>query len=202
MGPVKRVTPDVGFPESQRGSLTYGQPWPLSEDYYLCVYEPVEVKSLRPSRNYGVYLVDSFGNKELIYRDPEIACQSPIPLRPRRRPTAMPKAVVHKPSEKPFVAPTPPGHPEPEEGTVAVMDVYNSQKPWPAGTKIKALRVIQILPMTVPSGGPPHEIGLRLPSARDSVIARSPPWVRVTVRGPMVPSLHVVLTRVIRGRSG
>ena len=36
--------------------------------------------------NYGIYLVDAFGNRELIYRDPEIGCLSPIPLRPRPLP--------------------------------------------------------------------------------------------------------------------
>jgi len=51
-----------------------------------------------------------------------------------------------------------------------VISVYDSVKPWPEGTQIKALRVLQLVPMSVPSGGPPHEIGLRLPSARDSVV--------------------------------
>ena len=59
---------------------------------------------------------------------------------------------------------------KPAEGTVAVINVYDSLKPWPEGSDIKSLRVIQILPMTVPSGRPPHEIGLRLPSGKDSVI--------------------------------
>ena len=39
MSPVRRITPDVGFPESQGGAEAYGQAWPLSEDYYLCIYD-------------------------------------------------------------------------------------------------------------------------------------------------------------------
>ena len=39
MGPVRRITPEVGFPESQGGAQVYGTAWPLSEDYYLCVYD-------------------------------------------------------------------------------------------------------------------------------------------------------------------
>ena len=31
-------------------------------------------------------LIDVFGNKELLYRDPDISCSLPIPLRPRTRP--------------------------------------------------------------------------------------------------------------------
>lgn len=50
------------------------------------------------------------------------------------------------------------------------MNVYDSRYAWPADAKIKALRVVQLLPMTVPSGAPPHETGARLPEARDSVV--------------------------------
>ena len=35
---------------------------------------------------------------------------------------------------------------------------------------IKALRVYQVIPMSVPSGDPPHEVGLRMPTAMDSVV--------------------------------
>ncbi len=164
MAPVKRITPDVGFPESQGGAQVYATAWPLSDDYYLCVYDA----SMRPGMgyqgrkhirgNYGIYLLDAFGNKELIYRDPAIACQSPMPLRRRPRPPIVPNASVRAAADKPA------------EATLGVINVYDSLKAWPEGTKIKALRVYQILPMSVPSGGPPHEIGLRVPSGLDSVI--------------------------------
>ena len=163
MAPLKRITPDVAFPESQGGAQVYATAWPLSEDYYLCVYDA----SMRPGMgfqgkrhtrgNYGIYLLDAFGNKELIYRDPSIACQSPMPLRPRTSPPVIPNASKRVAGNKPA------------EATVALIDVYESIKPWPEGTKIKALRVYQIIPMSVPSGGPPHETSLRLPSAGDSV---------------------------------
>ena len=39
MGPVRRITPEVGFPETQGGGQVYGTPWPLSEDFFLCVYD-------------------------------------------------------------------------------------------------------------------------------------------------------------------
>ena len=164
MAPLKRVTPDVAFPETQRGAQVYGTAWPLSEDYYLCVYDA----SMRPGMggqgrrhtrgNYGIYLLDAFGNRELIYRDPAIACQSPIPLRPRPKPPVIPNASQRKAGS------------EPAEATLALIDVYDSLKPWPEGTKITALRVMQLLPMTVGSGVHAHETGLRLPTARDSVV--------------------------------
>ncbi|MEE9601686.1 MAG: hypothetical protein V3V75_00170, partial [Thermoguttaceae bacterium] len=175
MGPIKRITPEVDFPETQGGKQVYGTAWPLSEKYYLCVYD--SAMQHKPGRqgqphqpgNYGIYLVDVFGNKELIYRDPTIACLDPIPMRPRVMPTAMAETIVRDIPDRPYVAPPKKGE-QPKEATLAVIDVYKGLKPWPEGTKIKTLRVVQILPMSVPSGPlRPHEVGLRLPSAKDSV---------------------------------
>ncbi|MFH1919534.1 MAG: discoidin domain-containing protein [Planctomycetota bacterium] len=39
---------------------------------------------------YALYLIDVFGNKEMIYRDPEISSVVPIPLRPRKKPPILP----------------------------------------------------------------------------------------------------------------
>jgi hypothetical protein len=158
MSPVRRLTPEIGFPETQGGTESSGTPWPLSEDYFLCAYEPVtEGRGV-----YGLYLVDSFGNRELIYRDPDIACHNPIPVKARLRPPVVPEIAQRAAPETAT------------EATVSVANVYESQQPWPAGAKITALRVYQVLPMSVPSGAPPHETGLRLPQSLDSVnIARA-----------------------------
>ncbi len=177
MAPVKRITPEVRFPESQGGAQVYGTPWPLSEDYYLCVYD----SSMRPGAgsqgrgfqpgNYGIYLVDAFGNKELIYRDPEIACLSPIPLKPRTRPPVAPNIARGGPETDPAARASLPPDEKPREGTLAVVDVYDSLFRWPEGTEIKAIRVLQVLPMSVPSGRlRPHETGVRVASAGDSVV--------------------------------
>lgn len=175
MAPVKRLTPEVAFPESQGGAQVYGTPWPLSEHYYLCVYDD----SLTPDAgrqggahqrgDYGIYLVDVFGNKELIYRDPEIGSLSPIPLRSRPLPPVLPASIEDgREAKRPRVADTGELR-DPASGTVAVVNVYDAMKPWPEGTTIKSLRVFQIFPMGVPSGNPPHETGMRLPTALDSI---------------------------------
>jgi mono/diheme cytochrome c family protein len=158
MAPVRRLTPDVDFPETQGGTQSYAHAWPLDEDFYLCTFDPaMQVAGLEGKGRYGIYLVDSFGNKELVYRDPEIACQSPIPLRPRPAPPVVPSFSARVPED------------QPAEGTVSVMNVYDSQRPWPEGTKIAALRIFQGLPMSVPSGAPPHDTGMRIATAGDSV---------------------------------
>jgi len=164
MAPVKRLTPEVDFPETQSGAQVYGTAWPLSEKYYLCVYD----SGMQPRAgqqggeqtrgNYGIYLLDVFGNRELIYRDPEIACQNPIPLRPRPCPPIVPEASRYIADD------------QQAEGTLALINVYDSYYNWPEGTKITDLRVYQIIPMSVPSGAPPHEISLREPTAGDSVV--------------------------------
>ena len=177
MGPVRRITPEVGFPESQGGSQTYGTPWPLSEDYYLCVYDA----SMQPgvgrqgggylAGGYGIYLVDAFGNRELIYRDGEIACLSPIPLRAQTPPPAAPELADRRVDNDPATRRPLAVDGRKPEGTVTVVNVYDSLKPWPAGTKITHLRVLQLLPMTAPSGGlRPHETGIRVVTAGDSVV--------------------------------
>ncbi|MHC4628686.1 MAG: HzsA-related protein, partial [Planctomycetota bacterium] len=164
MAPVKRITPEVDFPETQDGAQVYGTAWPLSEKYFLCAYDPTMPRRMglqgrepRPGR-YGIYLLDVFGNKELIYRDPEIASQSPMPLRARLKPPTIPDESVRV------------AEGEPAEATLAVVNVYDTLKPWPETMRVKSLRVYQILPMTVPSGAPPHETSLREPTAGDSVV--------------------------------
>lgn len=156
MSPVKRLTPETGFPESQgKKSLDYGQPWPLSENYYICAYEPAGGPP--SSRNYGIYLVDVFGNKELIYRDPAIACQSPIPVKARPVPPVMPEMSQRLAQE------------QSDEATVGVVNVYHASKPFPPGTKIKALRIYQVFPLSVASARVTHATGCQIPQAKDSI---------------------------------
>ncbi len=159
MSQLTRLTPDVPFPEAENKSIAqgmiYGTPYPLSEDDYLCVYDP-------NAKNRGIYWIDRFGNKELLYRDPTISCLSPMPLRSRPKPPVIPDQA------KRLAGPLKGGgnlsahhHPQPsavaDEGTqatVAVMNVYNSDFKWPEGTKITALRIIQLLPKTT---APPNQ---------------------------------------------
>ena len=157
MAPLKRLTPDAGFPESQGGSQTYGTAWPLSEAYFLCAYEPVEVKGIGARHIFGLYLVDKFGNKELIYRDPSIACLNPTPLRATPRPPVIPE-------QRQRLADGARG-----EGVITIADVYKSHLKWPAGTEIKALRVWQVFPLSVASAEVSHNIGIQIPEGNDSI---------------------------------
>jgi hypothetical protein len=97
------VTPDVKPPEggmdgvpvpeggTQDGGGLYSTPWALSEKCFLTAYSYSNDQTNRTG--FGLYLVDVFGNKELIYRDSAISCFMPMPLRARPRPPVFPEFV-------------------------------------------------------------------------------------------------------------
>ncbi len=136
---IERLTPNAPFPESEGGKplirerMAYGTAWPLSEDDYLCVYDA-------HATNRGIYWIDRYGNKELLYRDPTISCLSPIPVRPRPCPPVLPERTTQTAAAE---ASTGAGG-----STIALMNVYDSDFEWPEDTTISALRVIQVLPKT------------------------------------------------------
>ncbi|MBI5385356.1 MAG: hypothetical protein HZA90_11800 [Verrucomicrobia bacterium] len=169
---LRRVTPEVPFPESESApgvphtkgthsptAEVYGTPWPLSEDYFLCVFDAGQ-------RHYGVCLLDAFGNRELLYRDPEIACLDPIPLKPRQRPPVVPVATVQAKADRETA-------PELATGTVAIMNVYDSSFPWPAGTTIKQVRVVNIFPKDNPFQDEPR-MGVAAQSLGRGVLGVAP----------------------------
>ncbi len=145
---LTRLTPEVPFPEAEgrpiRNYMVYATAWPLSEDDYLCVYDP-------QAKNRGVYWIDGDGNKELIYRDPSISCLSPIPLRPRPMPPVIPEGTIQTLAAKQAAKQAAKAI---RPATVAVMNVYDSDFKWPDATEITDLRIIQLLPK---STAPPNQ---------------------------------------------
>ena len=165
MSNVKMITPDERLPETEYGyfcrEASYASPWPLSEDYYLCVFGyPEKGTSDNSVENYGIYLLDAFGNIELLYRDPNISCLSPIPLKERPTPPVIPDLVqpyrVDLNQERwnldrPFqVAHAKRDETVYEPAVVSIMNIYESRHEWPENTKIKELRIIQVLPKSNP----------------------------------------------------
>ncbi|HOD81923.1 MAG: hypothetical protein BWX88_00056 [Planctomycetes bacterium ADurb.Bin126] len=145
MSPFRRLTPEVGFPESEKGGREgYATAWPLDEHFFLCVHDPRGAAARGTTNNYGIYLVDAFGNRELIYRDESISCLNPVPLRPRsRQPVVAHTATVGLPGPTRTASPD-----APADAPVGVVNVYDGLLPWPADTTITALRIVQVLPKT------------------------------------------------------
>ena len=81
------ITPEIGYPPSMgypsTGFGTFMDPFPFSEKLFLVSHDP------RPKHEgqngFGIYVLDAWGNRAELYRDPDLSCFEPIPLRPRRR---------------------------------------------------------------------------------------------------------------------
>ncbi len=103
----------------------FATPWPLSEDLFLVV---------RTGRDEeGIYLIDTQGNMEIIYRGD---AYSPRPLKPRNKPPVHNKTFQGERSSLP-------GH---KRATIRVRNIYEADMPWPRGTRIEAIRVLQVVP--------------------------------------------------------
>ena len=170
LDPIRRLTPDVLFPESEfpvqnwhapAGVPTppevpteerrwpghcYRSPYPLSADFFLAAYsydtllgEP----SANKSNMFGIYLVDRFGNRELLYRDVSIASLWPAPLRPHPRPPVLPSALDRS---------------QTSEGTFFLQNVHESWPHLPVGDEnaITHLRITQVLLKTTPNANTPR----------------------------------------------
>ncbi len=142
---ITRITPEVPFPEAESRNIReyYCAPWPLSEKYFLVAYSPVPLQwepRANPPNALGIYLLDRFGNRELIYRDPRIGCTNPIPLAPRPVPPVLPSALPAK---------------APPTGEMLLIDVYQGLGDVPRGS-IRELRIVQIFPKTTPRANDPR----------------------------------------------
>ncbi len=127
--------PMAGTPVSEGGVLDrgglYQTPWALDENCFLAAYSYARPNCTAPagvdSNGFGIYVIDSYGNRELLYRDPVYSCGFPIPLKPRRQPPVVPDAVKQ---------------PADADATCYVTDVYDGMSGVPRGT-VKYIRVAQ-----------------------------------------------------------
>jgi len=140
LAPLTRITPEIAFPESEGWPVgAFATPFPLSEALFLAAYTPEPLAregQVQGVAAYGIYLVDTLGGRELIYRDPTMSCFSPIPVQPRPRPPVLPSATETEMET------------EPGSGAFYVEDVYRSTQPLAAGS-VKRLRVVRVFPQTV-----------------------------------------------------
>jgi len=141
---IERITPEIPFPEAEARDIRqyYDAPWPLSEDFYLVAYSPYALEwEPRANRRdaLGIYLLDRWNNRELIYRDPDIGSTNPCPLRPRKCPPVLPSMLAGN---------------APPLGEMVVSDVTEGLG-GVAPDFIKQLRLVQIFPKTTPLADSP-----------------------------------------------
>ena len=134
-------------PEEKRWSVhCFKSPLPLSEKFFIASYSFDKLLGeAGPNipNQFGIYYCDAFGNRELIYRDPNISSLWAIPIRPRPTPPIVTTQFdeIRKNEEKP-------------SGVFFVQNVYES---WPTSIpgKVKSLRIVQVLPKTTPNANQP-----------------------------------------------
>jgi len=121
----------------------YMTPYALSEKVYLASYGYGSKNAVRyrhyksdvDSNGLGVYLIDAFGAKELIYRDPLRSVYSVVPFRKRKTPSAMPDATDYTKSY----------------ATCIVPDIYQGMQGVKRG-QIKYIRISEALPWPIVPG--------------------------------------------------
>lgn len=160
----------------------YRSPYPLSEKLFLTAYSYDRLRG-EPGVNrpnmFGLYLCDAFGNKELLYRDPNLSSQWPVPLRSRSKPPV--REMVSQ-----WAASTP----QRPEGTFFLKNVYES---WPKlpEVEIRQLRIVQVLPKTTPHANTPR-VGAANASPGKQVLGTVPverdgsAYFRVPARTPIL----------------
>ena len=134
-GVVPQEGPMAGKPVPQGGVLDQGglyqTPWALDENCFLAAYSYARPDCTAPagadSNGFGLYVIDSYGNRELLYRDPIYSCAFPMPLKIRRRPPIVPD-VTEKAADS--------------YATCYVTDVYDGMAGVGRGT-VKYIRVAQ-----------------------------------------------------------
>lgn len=118
---------DSGGRRKPRPAARYVTPWPLSESYYL-------ISQSTGHRKFDICLMDKFGNAEVLLADAGLGAR---PLRPRPVPPVHPRRTSRGEQD------SDPGR---RKAVISVANVYESNKPWPEGTQLKAIRIIQIVP--------------------------------------------------------
>ena len=95
--PVKRITPEVPYFEAESKNIKgcYATPYPINEELFLVAYSSQKITGKKPEDSYGIYLVDSLGGRELIYKT-NSSCFSPTPIRKTKRPRIIPSLLPVK----------------------------------------------------------------------------------------------------------
>ncbi|MFH1266017.1 MAG: hypothetical protein ABIK89_09830, partial [Planctomycetota bacterium] len=165
----KNLTPELppsvhfGWLRTDVGYYTYA--YPLSEDYFLVsyCYGPDD----RDPTGYGLYLLDRWNNRDLIYRDPELSCFEPIPCRPR----PVPPVVTPRQERQVAVEPSENQEPDGQTGVFYVTDVYNGLPGVKRG-EVKYLRVLEEIPKPVSADCPGFAIQYPVISNRGHLAAK------------------------------
>ena len=131
---LTNITPELSYPGmyAMKGNGgPFREPYPFSDKFFLVSHRAPGVKHEKGA-DYGIYTLDAWGNRTELYRDPNLSCHQPTPLRPRRRPTV--------------IAPVDPAAAAESQGlaTMFMLDVYQGLTGVKRG-RVKYVRVMDAL---------------------------------------------------------
>ena len=78
---IQCITPEIPWPGYSPNSETFREPLPVTQDIILIAYAP--------QTRFGLFLIDRFGNRELLYMDPSIDSICPLLIQSRPIPPVM-----------------------------------------------------------------------------------------------------------------
>ena len=82
---ITSITPEVPWPGMWPRNECFRDPLPLARDYFLCSHAPRD--------QFGLYVIDRFGNREILYLDEQIGSMSPTLFQRRPTPPVLPAAI-------------------------------------------------------------------------------------------------------------
>ncbi len=142
----------------------YKSPWPLSEKAWIASYS-FDCLQGEPGGNlpnmFGIYICDTFGNRELLYRDPRISSVWALPIESREMPPIIYSSIDSSMAKR-------------NTGTFYMQNVRDSwPKAFPEEHPITALRVFEIFTKTTPHADRP-KVGAGLGSMGRHVLGTVP----------------------------
>jgi len=122
---IRSITPEVPWPGAWPREECFRDPVPIAADYVLC--------SHAPRNQFGLYVIDRFGNRELVYLDPSIGSMCPTVYRAVEPPPVLSEHVDHVAEHRR----------REQQGRFFLADVYQGLGAAVPRGKVKYLRVAE-----------------------------------------------------------
>ena len=87
---MTNITPEIEYPgmfPMTRNRGFFSAPYPFSEKFFLVSHGPFNKDPIKAE--HAIYALDAWGNRAELYRNPDLACYQPVPLRPRYKPVSI-----------------------------------------------------------------------------------------------------------------
>ncbi len=122
---ISSITPEIPWPGYSPNSEAFREPLPVTKDLILIAHAPQD--------RFGLFLIDRYGNRELLYMDDAIDSVCPLLLRPRPLPPVMRGAIV-------------PALAQQDKGQFSVENVYRGLEGQVTQGAAKYLRICEEVP--------------------------------------------------------